>query len=269
MDEYLNMYTNTQLGYEIYSYMGLCELIKYKNLPNRIWEKICDVFEQDDEFRQSFELYAKTKTFSNKNNCFRSYLDFLITHKSKNGSRIIYPKVLAKNKDVIMHSIKYSSSILKYVPDTILKDRKFMLSLVKHNGNAIEFADPIIHEDFEIVLAAVEQTGSAMRYIDSNLRFNWELLPIALRKSYELFVPIVDYSLRKNKSFIIHILKQNIKVIWYINRKYRSDPEVMIEIVKDNLNNLKYVHPNLRLRLYESHHRSSWCRRSFQVSERT
>lgn len=277
MDSYINLYTNTCTGVEIYLYIGWNTLREYENVPDNIWKQICDNYCQDMEFRKAFETYWLPEyvietTYKELFLCFINSQLSDLKHLQKPSN--IVP-VLFKNRDFVLLASKYYIHILYYADIRFRSDREIILKIANKDlegltymsqelredkefmrlldseishlylKSVFEFASDNLKSDKEFVLEMVKKRGSLLYIVDNNLKSDKEVVLTAVRQNTCVFQYASD-NLKSNREFIFELVEYCGLSIQYASQNLKADREIALRAIKQNPFSLRYLDDKLK-----------------------
>lgn len=182
---------------------------------------------------------------------------------------------LRSDRDIVLEAVKQDGCVLKYAGEILRSDRDIVFEAIKHDGNSLRFAADNLISDYEIVKAAVEN-NCWLKYVAKDLRGNREIVLAAVTKSkgsiahadpilyddYEIVLksilpmdyieydPELDFlkfaspKLKRNKKFILDAVSIHPLVGRTIDPMWKSDPDVVLAVMKQHLYALDYINKN-------------------------
>ena len=152
---------------------------------------------------------------------------------------------LKSDKEIVLKVVKKEGMYLTYASKKLQDDEDVVLNAVKNDGNALEIASDRLKKNKKIVLKAIKQDKNYLLYLINNeLNDDQKFISNAVKYNYKNFVDASD-RLKKNKKFILYLLKINPRIIQYISEELQI--EILLEIDINNNNNyiFAYISKNL------------------------
>jgi len=150
------------------------------------------------------------------------------------------------NKRVALHALANSHFAIQYVSDRLADDFDIVMAAVKEEGMALEQVDGKWRNQKEIVLAAVGQNGLALKCASKTMRNEKDVVMAAV-ENYGKAIQYASDKIRRCKDVTIKAVQNDGSAIQY--SKFpgaQKDVDVMMEVVKNNGDCLRYGHPDIR-----------------------
>lgn len=268
-------YLSQAILHEIYSYMSWNDLRHHKSVPDRLWRRWFDHFNQDDNFKTFAHSYwgqmmIKIATYKI---LLLNFLDYLVAY----GEWSI-PHILLEDKNFVIQKIRLKDNLPYYyrIDDTEIlleritvspwvlrnhetyrKNRDFIIRAVQCNGFALIYADDFRY-DVDIVSMACKQVGInqggykelILAAVNKGLSINLENLDDDLRAAVNILKAqihcrydkyrFVNFA-RLNREEALQAVKHYGDNFHLIHPTHQSDLEIALEALKDGCK----IHRNL------------------------
>ena len=159
---------------------------------------------------------------------------------------------LNTNKAIALKSLINTPTNLKMISIKLTSDPVFIKETFQTNPDIYQYLSEEFRCNKELASIAFKKDGKNLQYLPDSLKADKELLMIALNnsqqqsfswgtiKSGELLEFTAD-EIKKDKSFILNIMKSNINCFQYVDETLRSDEEVMMTAINLDQRNFQYV----------------------------
>lgn len=154
--------------------------------------------------------------------------------------------VLRTDDDFITTALAVNPSRLSKVPEKYRNDRELIKALVQKRS-VLQYAHTDFRDDEEIAALAADYTDYALNVISDRLKRNEVFMLARIAKNYSSF-KYADAILMGDRTFVLKAVKISGKVIKSLpdGSPYRIDEEIVLEAVKQDLENLNYPPAGLR-----------------------
>jgi len=132
------------------------------------------------------------------------------------------------------------------INEKLWNDTKFVESMIKKDGLILRRASEQLQADRETVLIAVRQNGEALLYSSKKLKNDREVVKAAVDQRGESF-KLASEELRADLDFVKELVRSRGAIILsYASDKLRSDPTVILPLVRGEERLLEYASDSLR-----------------------
>ena len=196
-----------------------------------------------DEFKNDKDYVLKLIN-NNMINC--KILNISDFHNNNNNNKFkILPTSLKYDKDILITSIKNEILTTKYFNHkTLFKNNKIEEIYDNKDHNIVL---KTILNDRNILFEFVKKDSSIFDYVDDRYIDDIEMIEIVIMSNPHL-IKKVSNNIKKNKDLILYFIKKNSKIIENkdIRELYCNDREIMLEIIKNNVELFCYASKELK-----------------------
>ena len=159
---------------------------------------------------------------------------------------------LNTNKAIALNSLVNMPSNLKMISIKLISDPVFIKEAFETNPDIYQYLSEEFRSNKELASRSLEKDGKNLQYLPDSLKSDKELLMIALNNSQEQsfswgviksgeLLEFTAAEIKKDKSFILNIMRSNINCFEYVDETLRSDEEVMMMAINLDQRNFRYV----------------------------
>lgn len=203
---------------DTYSYMTWYELRNINNVPESIWQNICNRFCDDSGFRVKYIEYRDFLKLKSSRKLFLLIVNHMMM-EIKRGREKTVPIILWKDKDFAMIAGLYSSEVLLYGPKDLRTNPEFALKVIMRYPRAIG-------------------------HIDNQLKSNKDFANKVLEK-YPLHLSFFSHEITSDRELVWRLIQSDPRVFRDVNQSLRLDQEMVLEAMRDR-ENWNYIPSQLR-----------------------
>lgn len=195
----VDYYLGCPLLLDVYSYMSWDELRRQADVPNLLWERMCDYFCIDSKFQEAFDRYGGRSTIERRT-VFLHYInvalnighvtsilfqdtDFMLYYLKHNRrySVILNPRWYDDEEIILKFIKRRGAGILNQVNEKLRSNRNFMLCALKYSGYALRYASNELRNDKDLVRIAIQKVGTALEHTSNELKADREIVSEAMK----------------------------------------------------------------------------------------
>ena len=213
-----------------------------------------------NKLKDNFNIVYTALTKGKSSKCCFKYA----SNKLKGNKDIVHVAILEHYSN-----LKYASYQIKNDSEFILKNFKnlryniinvsfklknnynFIMEVIKQNGHNILYTSSDLKNNKEIILEALNTDYIYYNHASNELKNDIDIILKALSKAnndryYNNFINSISPIIYNNKDYVLKILKHKYPLCFNkLSINFRNDREIMLEAVKVNGENLKFVSNNL------------------------
>lgn len=144
---------------------------------------------------------------------------------------------------------KDSNNVLLVVKSGLLTNRDFVIKLVALNGLFLEYVSDEFKCDLEVALAAVKSRGESFKFVSASLYQNKELIVLALKSSYDSFLPILpklDNHFFSDLDVMLPALKRSAQNLRFASPEIQDNEEIVGELIQRDVYAFRYASPRIK-----------------------
>lgn len=214
-------------------------------------------------------IYSRTE----KNKLINELETGKITFQGKAGDKLL-PKILRKDRELVLAAIRYDGSAIKYASDELQKDVEVVKLSISKKISFLDYASDtltanqvllpkekldyitslkagiiglsslpkILRNDPEIVSAAIERDGLAVEHASNELQADPKIGLLAV-KNNPLALQYLHRSLKNNPEIVIEAIKKDGLAIQHASEELQDDPKIALIAVKNNSLAFNFLYP--------------------------
>jgi len=134
------------------------------------------------------------------------------------------------DREIAMEAVIMDGLLLKYVSEDLKSDIEIVKIALRFTPMAFEFVSNKFKDDEKLVLDVVSRCGDAIRFASPRLRHNKDIVLVAVRNDGRALSYVPNFS--DDRDIVFEAIKQDGRALLYANKKFFSDKEIMLEVVR-------------------------------------
>lgn len=230
----MNLVLAPSITPSIYFYIGWYELRKDNAISTIVWDKLCENFSQDNDFREKFKDYIAYQYGNNSTReIFLYFINYLL-----NQTIDVIPKILMSDKDFVrLYTKHHRVENIEFIAEHLRSDKEIMANIVSFHGD-LNFVGDELKSNEEFLLTAIKCNYDVFWDLDENLKSDRRFVLKAIEQDHGVYDGASE-SLRSDKSFVIEAININYKIIG-LTSLWRMYPDLIVNVVENNPKALEY-----------------------------
>lgn len=200
----------------------------------------CDIFEYiHDGLKDDPEVILEYTRWDYHMLCvidkrFRADKSYLLRAVNMNFRALRYAdNIITHDREIMSEMIQINPCCLYYASSNLKSDKEVVSEALKSNVATFKFADESLKCDKQFILENIKYGTDILGYVDDKIVSDPEfMLEVIKQFGAECTFEYGDFSLRKNRDFMIKATQFDILSARYVHPTLKSDPEFMLRITK-------------------------------------
>lgn len=156
---------------------------------------------------------------------------------------------LKDDEIIVKRCIKKSNEYYEFISERLKKDRGFTIELVRSNCFIFRYLDDDYKNDEVIVQIALKEYAPLIIYAGEKFKKDKKFILEVMKYTKITIASYLDdfnVLLKKDKDFMLSILKIDGKNLKYASEDLKDDKKVVLEAFKQDFRSLSYASQNIR-----------------------